>query len=242
MRLIWVLLNLVVWTLVLSIIGMVLSLFEWKGRVFRWIAWIWSRIILAVSGVRYTVRGLEHLDPKGHYVFAANHESAFDIPLVFAGLPYQMAPISKIELRKIPFFGWAMIMARHVFVDRRNHDRAITALNKAKESLRKNPRSVLVFPEGTRSLDGKIHEFKRGGLILAMEMNMPVVPVAVCGTAQVVTKGSWSLTPAQVELRIGSPIETTGLTLQDRKPFAERVRQAVIELKTAWENDVARRT
>ncbi|NOZ74137.1 MAG: 1-acyl-sn-glycerol-3-phosphate acyltransferase [FCB group bacterium] len=237
MRLIWVLVNLGVWTAILSSIGIVLSLFEWRGRVFRWIAWIWSKIILWTSGVHYTVRGLENLDPKGHYVFAANHESAFDIPLAFAGLPYQMATISKIELRKIPFLGWAMIMARHVFVDRRNHEHAVAALHKAKKSLQDNPRSILIFPEGTRSLDGKVHEFKRGGMILAMEAELPIVPVAMCGTSRVVTKGSWSLTPARVELRVGSPISTVGLTLKDRKPLAEQVRQAVIELKSAWKDD-----
>lgn len=240
MRLIWVLLNLGLWTAILSLLGIFLSLFEWRGRVFRWIAWIWSKIILWSSGVRYTVRGLDYLDPHGHYIFAANHESAFDIPLAFAALPYQMATISKIELRKIPFLGWAMIMARHVFVDRRNHERAVAALQKARKSLRDNPRSVLIFPEGTRSMDGKIHEFKRGGMILAMEAEMSIVPVAMCGTARVVTKGSWSLTPSRVELRVGAPIPTKGFIIKDRKRLAEQVRQAVIQLKADWKQDVVR--
>ncbi len=238
MKLVWVILNLVFWTVVLATTGMVISIFEWRGRVFRWIAWMWSKIILFISGVKYTVKGLENLDRKGHYVFTANHESAFDIPLAFAVLPYQMAPISKIELRKIPIFGWAMIMAKHVFVDRRNHEKAIAALRKASHSLKKNPRSVLVFPEGTRSKDGKIHEFKRGGLILAMEAGIPVVPVAMCGTANVITKGSWTINSAPVEIRIGKPVSTEGVSHQDRKPFTASIREKVIEMRNDWANDV----
>ncbi|RMF07113.1 MAG: 1-acyl-sn-glycerol-3-phosphate acyltransferase [Candidatus Neomarinimicrobiota bacterium] len=239
MRLIWVLLNLGVWTVLLSLVGMVVSLFEWRGRFFGWIARLWSRIILRAAGVRYTVRGLDQLNRQGHYVFACNHESAFDIPLAFAGLPYQLAPISKIELRKIPFFGWAMILARHVFIDRRNHEQAVAALQRAKESLERNPRSVLVFPEGTRSLDGKVHEFKRGGIVLALEAGLPLVPVAVCGTSQVAQKGRWELHPARVELRVGAPIDTTRLTYGDRKRVAESLRQQVVDMKTAWERQRA---
>jgi len=198
---------------------------------------IWSKILLWVGGIHYQVKGLEHLDRQKQYVFAGNHESAFDIPLAFAALPFQLVPVAKKELRKIPFFGWGMIMARHIFIDRQNHKKAMESLAKARRSLKRNPRSLLLFPEGTRSVDGQVHQFKKGGLGLALDLGLPVVPMAVCGTARVAGKGSWRLTPAPVELRIGVPIETDELKDMNKKDFAEQVRQAVIQLKTVWQKE-----
>lgn len=225
------------WTLVLATVGIVLSLFEWRGKIIGYIGRIWSKLLLWAGGIRYQVKGLEHLDRRRQYVFAGNHESAFDIPLAFAALPFQLVPVAKKELRKIPFFGWGMIMARHIFIDRQNHKKAMESLVKARRSLRRNPRSLLLFPEGTRSVDGEVHRFKKGGLGLALDLGLPVVPMAVCGTARVAGKGSWRLTPAPVELRIGVPIETASLKHLRKRDFAEQVRQEVIRLKAAWDKE-----
>jgi 1-acyl-sn-glycerol-3-phosphate acyltransferase len=231
----WVLFNVVLWTVLLGGLGILLSLFERRGRIIGYLGRVWARIILWASGVSYRVQGLEYLDRRKNYVFAGNHESAYDILLAFAALPYQLVPIAKVELKKIPVFGWAMRAARHIFVDRSNRERALASLREAKESLIQNPRSVLLFPEGTRSLDGKIHRFKKGGLVLAINTNMPVVPMACCGTAQVVTKGSWQLNPRPIELRLGKPLDTTDLSYEDRNQFVEQVRAEVIRLKQSWE-------
>lgn len=240
MRLVWIMINLVFWTIVLATGGLVLSIFEHRGRVMAGISRLWSGIILKMSGVSYRVKGLERLDRSGHYIFAGNHESAFDIPVAFAGLPFRMVPIAKIELRKIPFFGWAMRAGKHIFVDRHNHENARRSLQEARQSLADNPRSVLLFPEGTRSRDGKIHEFKKGGLLLAIETGIPVVPIALCGTAEVVTKGSWKFNPRPVELRIGHPIPTAGLTFSNRNEFTRRVQDAVTDLKQEWITEQSR--
>ncbi|MFQ6605414.1 MAG: lysophospholipid acyltransferase family protein [Fidelibacterota bacterium] len=234
MRLVWVLFNVAFWTLVLGTMGLLVSLVEHQGRFMGWVARTWSRIILWTSGVPYRVVGLENLDGKGPYIFAGNHESAFDIPLAFACLPYQMVAIAKVELRKIPVFGWAMRAGKHIFIDRKNHDKALASLAAARESLADNPRSILLFPEGTRSLDGKIQAFKKGGLLLAIETGIPVVPIALCGTYDVVVKGSWSITPRLIELRVGRPIPTVGLTIDDRNSFVRQVREDVMALKEAW--------
>lgn len=234
MRLVWVMINVVVWTILLGTLGLIVSIFEHRGRFMSWIAKTWSKIILWVSGVPIKVTGLDNLDPNGHYIFAGNHESAFDIPLSFAGLPYQMVSIAKIELSKVPVFGWAMRAGKHIFVNRKDHEKARASLREAKISLKKNPRSILLFPEGTRSLDGKIHPFKKGGLLLSIETGIPVVPIAMCGTSEVVTKGTWTIDPRQIELRIGKPIPTKNLEFKDRTALTEQVRQAVIELKEAW--------
>ncbi len=158
-----------------------------------WIARIWGKVILKVVGIQYKVNGLENLDPNRDYVFAANHESAMDIPLTFASLPFHIVSISKIELKWIPIFGWAMMAGGHFFVDRRNYKQAMKSLEKAKKSMAKNPRSIILYPEGTRSMNGEIMPFKKGGLIWALKMGVPVVPLALCGTRGTLKKNHWYL-------------------------------------------------
>lgn len=226
--------NVIVWTIVLGGGGLIVSIVDWKGQIFGWVARTWSKIILFVSGVPYEIQGLENLKESQHYVFTANHESAFDIPLIFAGIPLRMVAVSKIQLRKIPIFGWAMIAGKMIFVDRANNEKAVESLKKAKESLNKNPRSIVLYPEGTRSLDGRVHRFKKGGIILAIEAGMPIVPVALCGTSEVVTKGSWKISPRKLQIRLGDPISTTDLNYDDRNWLAEKLRDEVIKMKTEW--------
>ena len=235
MRTIWVLFNLILWTILLGSIGMVLSIFEWKGKILGKIAHIWSKIILLAAGVKYSVRGLDYLDSKRNYVFVGNHESPFDIPLAFAGIKHHVISISKIEYKWIPIFGWAMQAAKHIFIDRHNHTKALESLKKAALSLKSNPRSVLLFPEGTRSTDGKIHKFKKGGLLLAIETQFPVVPMALCGTSDVAIKGARKLKSVSIELRIGEPIQTNGMTYKDRDVLTEDVYREVVRLKSEWE-------
>jgi len=232
----WYLINLVVWTLLFASLGIIGSLFEWRGRFLGWVAQTWSKTLLAIGGIKYSIIGLERLDLNSNYVFAANHESALDIPLVFAGLPFHVVAISKIELKWIPIFGWAMMAGGHFFVDRRNYTRALKSLEKAKLSMAKNPRSVIIYPEGTRSLDGKVKPFKKGGLVMAMQMGIPVVPIALCGTGNVLKKKGFTLNRQAIELRIGNPIKTQNLDTDNRNQFVEDVRQEVIALKAKWEN------
>jgi len=226
----------VIWTILLGLGGLIISIFDWRRKIFGYVGRIWSKIILRAANVPYSVRGLDKLQGNKNYVFAGNHESAFDIPLAFAGIPYHLVSISKKELKWIPVFGWAMQAGGHIFVDRSQHGKAVASLDKAASSLQNFPRSVLLFPEGTRSVDGKVHKFKKGGLVLAIKSKMPVVPFAVCGTAEVVTKGSWNLRPKLIELRIGNPISTTNLKYEDRDKFVDQVRTEVIRLKKEWQS------
>lgn len=237
MRTIWLIIVMVVLTIVLATSGIIIGLFERKGKAVAVVARLWSKGVLKAAGVKYSVKGLENLEPDMNYIFTGNHESAFDIPLAFAGLPYQMVSISKKELAKIPIFGWAMAIGQHIFVDRKNHSKAIDSLKKAEESLKNNPRSILLFPEGTRSLDGEIKPFKPGGLILGMNCNMEIVPIALCGTSEVNLKGSLKLAPGAVELRVGKPISTETLIYEDRHELAREVRKNVVSLKKSWEQE-----
>lgn len=222
------------WTIVFATIGLIGCFFEWRGRFLGWIARTWGKVLLKCGGIQYTVNGLEQLDPNGHYVFAANHESALDIPLTFASLPFHIVAISKIELKRIPIFGWAMMAGGHFFVDRRNHKQALKSLTKAKKSMEKNPRSIILYPEGTRSMNGEIMPFKKGGLVWALQMGVPVVPVALCGTSDALKKNSLVLNNLPLTVEVGAPIETSSLLNEDRNQYVTNVHDAVVALKEKW--------
>ena len=236
-RSIWVLFNIFFWTPIWATIGIIFSFFDWSGRPIAWVAKQWSKLLLFISGIPYTVNGLDHLDPDQQYVFTANHESAFDILLVYAALPHKLVFLAKTELKKIPFLGWAMVLGKHIFVDRKNHKAALASMDIAKDSLKKYPRSIMIFPEGTRSLDGQMKPFKRGGTVLAIETGLPVVPVAICGTFDVTKKGSFNIHPKTIGLVIGHPVPTTGLSIKDRNTVTETLRQQVVNLKSTWSQE-----
>ena len=193
-------------------------------------ATIWAQLILFFGGVSYSVKGLDNLNPDGSYLFAGNHASGIDILLAFAGLPFWLVSIAKIELRSIPVLGWVMRAAGHIFIDRSNHDKAMASLRKAKDTLREIPRSVLLFPEGTRTRDGSLGTFKQGGLLVGVEAGIPIVPIAFVRTFDVLEKGSWRMKTHPIELRIGNPIPSDTYSYQTRKDLARHGREEVKEL------------
>ena len=202
-----------------------------KGRILSKIVKYWARIIFFSVGVKIQMIGLENLDSLKNYIFAANHSSSLDIPLMLGYIPFWIVPISKIELKWIPFLGWAMQMAGHVFVDRRNHERAMASLSNIKASLLKNPRSILLFPEGSRTNDGQIKPFKSGGLGLGISTGIPIVPVAIIGTFESLGKESTSFENNLLTVQIGSPIDTNEYIENDRKILSKLVYERVKELK-----------
>tara|TARA_B100000953_G_scaffold238301_1_gene199775 strand:+ start:195 stop:926 length:732 start_codon:yes stop_codon:yes gene_type:complete len=227
----WVLFNVSIWTTILGTVGALASLFEAKrGRTMGHCARIWANVILITSGIPYKIYGLKHLDPANQYIFAGNHGSGFDIPLAFAALPYWLVPVAKIELRKVPVLGWVMNAGGHIFVDRSSHEKAISSMMKARDSLIKTPRSVMLWPEGSRTKDGTIAPFKRGGLLISIETGMPVVPVAFVNSYKLHKKGSWRVNKIAVEIRIGKPIPVDNYTKETRRDFANNVRDAVVRL------------
>ena len=233
-RQLFFLLNVIFWTTVLGTVAIIVGVFEHRGRFIGWLARIWSRILLWASGVHYSVSGLEKLDRRCHYIFASNHESALDIPLILGGLPFHIVSLAKRELKRVPILGWTMIIARHVFIDRFNKKRAIKSLRKVKCSLIENPRSLMIFPEGTRSRDGEIHQFKKGGLAIALEIGMDVVPLAVCGTGAIVGKKSFRLNRGQVEMKVGEPIRSADWEGSSKSDFSDHVRRQVVIMKSSW--------
>ena len=173
---------------------------------------------------------MSNLNPNANYIFAGNHTSMLDIPVAFSGLPYWLVPIAKIELRSVILLGWVMRTAGHIFIDRKKSESAIRILEKTKKSLIDNPRSILLFPEGTRTQDGSIGPFKKGGLLLSLDTKMSIVPIAFIGSFEMFGKGSWSMKGRLVELRVGTPIEPSNYSYETRKELAEHVREKVSDL------------
>ena len=235
MRFFWLVFATVFWTIIFGVITILTFPFDFtKGRILSKIVKFWARIIFISVGVKIQIIGLENLDSLKNYIFAANHSSSLDIPLMLGYIPFWIVPISKIELKWIPFLGWAMQMAGHVFVDRGNHERAIASLSKIKTSLLKNPQSILLFPEGSRSNDGQIKPFKSGGLGLGISTGIPIVPVAIIGTFESLGKESTTFKNNLLTVKIGSPIDTNQYIENDRKILSKLVYKRVRELKSNY--------
>jgi 1-acyl-sn-glycerol-3-phosphate acyltransferase len=222
-----------IYTIVLGTLSIGSSLFEKSGYFAHWCARTWSRLILLTTGVRVTVEGLGRLTPGRTYVFVSNHQSIYDIPVIFWSLPYQLRIIAKESLGKFPFLGWHLSRTGHMLVDRRKPD-AVGILEWAGR-LTSNGLSLIVFPEGTRSKDGRVAKFKGGSFHLALEAKLPIVPLSVVGTRHVMLKGRLATYPGNVKLVIHEPIETGGVSAAHSKEFGERVRQII---RPAAESDV----
>jgi 1-acyl-sn-glycerol-3-phosphate acyltransferase len=214
-----------VYTIVLGTLSIGSSLFEKRGYFAHWCARTWSRLILLTTGVHVDVRGLDRLVPGRTYVFVANHQSIYDIPILFWSLPYQLRIIAKESLGQFPFLGWHLRRTGHMLVDRRRPDR--DAIFEWASRLTSQGLSLIVFPEGTRSGDGRVGRFKRGSFYLALDGGLPVVPISVIGSRHVMLKGRLATYPGRVQLVVHDPIDTTDLAGSDPKVFAERIKQII---------------
>ncbi len=232
MRAIWALLVTIIFTLIFGLSGIFISLFESKkGHALGHCARLWAKYILFFTGVKYSIKGLSGLDVNSNYIFAGNHTSVFDIPLAFATLPFWLVPIAKVELRSVFILGWVMNTAGHIWVDRKNTESALKSLEFAKNSLMDMPRSILLFPEGTRTRDGSLAPFKPGGLLIAVDTDIPIVPIAFVGTYEMLKPRSWSMKYHPIELRVGEPINPGEYSIDTRRELANYVRDKVEALK-----------
>ena len=220
------------WTISFGVAVILFSPFDYKkGRILGSIVKYWAKTIFKTMNINVRVIGLDKLDRNADYIFAPNHASSLDIPLILGFLPFWIDPISKIELKWIPFLGWAMQAAGHVFVDRRDHEKAMLSIAKIKNSLLKNPRSILIFPEGSRTNDGKVNQFKTGGLSIGISTKISIVPVAIEGTFESLSKHSKKFVNKLLTINIGSPVDTRKYSLDDRKDLAIIVNSEVKKLK-----------
>ena len=210
-----------------AVVTIFLGLFDRHGKGAYRASQIWTALILRMGGVVLRVSGREHISPREQYVLMVNHQSNLDIPVLVQSLvSFQLRWIAKRELLWIPFFGWAMWASRHITIDRADPLTAIKSLKRAKERLAAGI-SIVVFPEGTRSRDGKLLRFKKGGFLLAAQANRPIVPVTINGSRHVLPAGAWHLRSGIVEVIISEPIAVEGFAPGTLRHLSNQVRQAI---------------
>jgi len=225
------------YTIVLGAASIVSSLWDRRGYFAHGCARAWSLLILKTTGVRVTVEGLDRIEPGTTYVFVSNHQSIYDTPVIFWSLPYQLRIIAKESLARFPVLGWHLRRGGHLFVDRRHPDRA--GILKRWRALVSEGLSLIIYAEGTRSSDGRVNRFKAGSFLLAIQARLPIVPIAVINTRQVMPKGRLRTEPAEVRLIVHDPIQPPALaepTVHDAKDLADRVHAVVAHTVDTLQN------
>jgi 1-acyl-sn-glycerol-3-phosphate acyltransferase len=217
-------------TIFFGAISITAALVDKSGRVMMRASRAWARSLLRIASVRVRVEGLEKIAPGQPCVFASNHLSYMDTPVVLTHIPAEFRFMAKSGLFQIPFLGTHLAQAGHIPVHLDDPRAAIKTLSQAAETVRTHGISVLIFPEGGRSEDGNLQPFKDGCAYLAIKAQVPIVPMALIGTRDVLAMGSATFHRAPVTLRIGDPIPTEGLTTRDRESVTARLRDAVVAL------------
>ena len=215
-------------TIVLGIAAIATSLISRTGDPVHRIAALWAKSILFVSRIDVTVRGISNVDQSQSYIYMSNHQSNFDIPVLLACLPVQFRWLAKAELFRIPIFGRGMRAAGYISIDRFNQESAFESIKVAARKIKEGV-SVMIFPEGTRSIDGKIRLFKKGGFILAVDSGVPIIPIILHGTRSIMPKGRIRVQSGHVYMDIQPPIETSGYTRESKDDLIERIRAVICE-------------
>lgn len=223
-------------TVILAVVAMGMVPFSRTGNMPHLVARFWGRLILFISGVDVAVEGASRIDPDRSCIYMANHQSNFDIPVLLAHLPVQFRWLAKAELFKIPLFGQAMRGCGYISIDRTDRDSAFQSLREAARII-KSGTSVVIFPEGTRSLDGRIRPFKKGPFVLAIDAGVPIVPVVIHGTWHIMPKKRLTIKPCKVKLSILPSVGTTGYKRENKDALMEKIRNVLRARFAAVEGD-----
>ena len=216
------------YTGIMGSLSLLSSFFDRDGRIQHWFAVHWARMILKTAGVRVHIDGLEHIDPAQPAVYAANHLSALDIPVLYANLPVQFRILAKRELFTYPFLGWHLKRSGQIPIDQGDARASLRSLNHASASLR-NGMPLVIFPEGGRSPKGQMRDFMGGAFYMAIKAQAPIVPIVLVGTYELLPMNSFHLCPGPVDMIIGEPIPTTGMVPRQMDELASRVRKVMYD-------------
>lgn len=223
-------------TAFLSVLAVVFSIFSPSGKQSRQVARLWARIVLYITGTKVKVIGRENIIMEKPQLLMANHQSDFDIPIVFAGIPVDFLWTVKKELFNVPVFGMALRKAGYIEIDRHNPAKAVNGLHGAAEKIRSGM-SIATFPEGTRSRDGKLLPFKKGMFYLAIQTGTPIVPLSIIGSGKIMAKNSLTIKPGEIVMVIGKPVDVEGYSLEDRSILIEKVRSIIAENHDAYQRE-----
>jgi 1-acyl-sn-glycerol-3-phosphate acyltransferase len=224
----WLIPTIAIYTIVLGALSIGSSLFSSRGYFGHWCARTWSWLILATTGVEVSISGLDKLNPNQTYVFASNHQSIYDIPVLFTALPYQLRIIAKQSLGSFPVLGWHLQRTGHLLVDRSQS--APQRVFRWASELTSKGLSLIIFPEGTRSRDGHVGTFKGGPFYAAVQAGLAIVPISVIGSRHVMKKGRLTTKPGFVRVLVHDPIRTHATDepdMREVRALAARVRDVV---------------
>jgi len=219
--------------------GLCILLSPVAPKLARYVARLWSCHLLLIAGVKLSINGLDKLDKSKRYVFIANHQSALDIPVLYAGINQAISFIAKKELFLIPIFGWGMAAVGHVWIDRSNARKARDSINKAVNHLRKSNVSLVLFPEGTRSVDGVIGDFKTGSFSLALQSGVQAVPCVIHDSRNCLKKGASFILPGTIHLDICEPIDLDESTMS-KADVGKKVREIICEVAAKGPSDISK--
>jgi 1-acyl-sn-glycerol-3-phosphate acyltransferase len=221
-------------TALMSFWALIFSVFPEADNKIHRMANLWAKILLLICNIKVKVIGEENLLRGRPQIFMANHQSDFDILIALAYIPVQFRWIAKKELFSIPVFGAAMRSAGYIEIDRSNREKAMQSIDEAAFRIRKG-KSIMTFPEGTRSRDGEIKAFKQGTFHLAIKSGAPIVPVSIIGSGRIMPKRSLRIKPGQIKIVIGKPIEVTNFDIEKRHELIEKVRNEIIKNYNEWQ-------
>jgi 1-acyl-sn-glycerol-3-phosphate acyltransferase len=224
-------LDLLIWfyTLVLGLLALPGGMFDRSGRRLHWFSQAWSWLIMKTIFSPVKVTGLDKIDTSKPHVYAVNHASAFDIPVLYVYLPFQFRIVFKKELLSYPIVGWQLKRSGQVCIDQQKPTNSIAAIRSAVKSL-KAGMPLVIYPEGGRTPDGEIKPFLPGAFFLAIKAQVDIVPVALVGTFELLPMNTYHVKCRPLEMRVGEPISTAGLKMKDMEAVSEKVRKAMEEL------------
>ncbi|MCI0350663.1 MAG: 1-acyl-sn-glycerol-3-phosphate acyltransferase [Acidobacteriales bacterium] len=218
-----------VYTGILGTLSLVASLVDGSGRLQHWFAHLWSWLILKTTLAPVRVSGMDQVDTTKPHLYAVNHISAMDIPLLYVYLPFQFRIVAKHELFRYPFMGWHLRRSGQIDIDPSNAMSSLRSMNKAVQTLR-GGMPIAVFPEGGRSYNGQVQPFLPGAFYTAIRAQVDIVPVALVGTYEMLPINTYHLMPRPLEVLFGKAIPTIGMTPRDMGRLAEMVKAAVEDL------------
>jgi 1-acyl-sn-glycerol-3-phosphate acyltransferase len=217
------------YTIVMGLLALPGGLFDRSGRRLHWFSTTWSWLIMKTIAAPVTVTGLDKIDPSKPHVYAVNHASALDIPVLYANLPFQFRIAFKKELLSYPVVGWQLKRSGQVCIDQQNPSHSIHSIREALKGL-KAGLPLVIFPEGGRTPDGEIKPFLSGAFFLAIKAQVDVVPVALVGTYELLPMNTYHIKSRPLEMRVGEPISTVGLKGHDLQALSAHVQKAVEDL------------
>lgn len=232
LRTLWAALVAFVVTIPAASLVLLIALIKSNAPAIDSIIRLWARMLIAAAGIKLRAEGVEKVDPKQRYILVSNHSSYFDIPCILVAIPQPIRFMAKVSLFKIPIFGWGLNRAGFIPIDRKNRRTAVKSFDLAAKRIRKG-NTIVVFPEEGRSRTREMRPFQRGGFLLALRSELPILPIAIEGTYDVFCAGAKRITAGPVTIRVGTAIPTAGLTVRDKDRLLEESRQQISALLPA---------